>query len=166
MMEGNASQKPFNIQRKRHMRPCARTRMPLVVTAMVVYLGSCTAQHQQSKVKSPVEYARLPIVKNFKAIWKMGGTNVRLHGEYHPFDLNVENLNAFKGQALVRLTDGREVLLGTTWEERMRPTAEIEQFKFQQVEVVGTVFPSIPGNEGGATLAISAIGKIQYLGLR
>jgi hypothetical protein len=148
------------------MRPCAQMKIPLVVTVMVVYLGSCAALHHQPKVKSPVEYAQLPIVNNFKAIWKMGGTNVRLHGEYHPFDLDVENLKAFKGQALVRLADGREVILGTTWEERLRPTVEIEQFKFRQVEVVGTVFPSIPGNEGGATLAISAIGKIQYLGLR
>jgi hypothetical protein len=109
--------------------------------------------------------ARLHIVTTTRGLHKWGGTVVKLRGQYQPFDLDVDNIQAFEGQALIYLRDGRPVIIGTELAERLRPANELAQFKGKFVEIIGTVFSVPHHEEGESCLNIGLIEQIQSVRL-
>lgn len=90
---------------------------------------------------------------------------MKLRGQYQPFDLDVDNIQAFEGQALIYLRDGRPVIIGTELAERLRPANELAQFKGKFVEIIGTVFSVPHHEEGESCLNIGLIEQIQSVQL-
>jgi hypothetical protein len=134
---------------------------------LLACLGNADLRAQQPRKgkQDNTATARLHTVTTTRGLHKWGGTVVKLRGRYQPFDLDVDNIQAFEGQALIYLRDGRPVIIGSERAERLRPANERAQFKGKSVEIIGTVFSVPHHEEGESCLNIGLIEQIQSVRL-